>query len=76
MLKDNHIDFAGGIALAVAKTKKLPQGKRTRFKIIVEARDLNEVKEIVACEGVYRILLDNFDYEMTRKAVLLLGIKA
>jgi nicotinate-nucleotide pyrophosphorylase (carboxylating) len=38
----------------------------------VEARD--EVKEIVACEGVYRILLDNFDYEMTRKAVLLLGI--
>jgi nicotinate-nucleotide pyrophosphorylase (carboxylating) len=75
MLKDNHIDFAGGIALAVAKTKKLPQGKRTRFKIIVEARDLNEVKEIVACEGVYRILLDNFDYEMTRKAVLLLGSK-
>jgi nicotinate-nucleotide pyrophosphorylase (carboxylating) len=73
MLQD---DFAGGIALAVAKTKKLPQGKRTRFKIIVEARDLNEVKEIVACEGVYRILLDNFDYEMTRKAVLLLGIKA
>jgi nicotinate-nucleotide pyrophosphorylase (carboxylating) len=66
MLKDNHIDFAGGIALAVAKTKKLPQGKRTRFKIIVEARDLNEVKEIVAC-WVYRILLDNFDYEMTRK---------
>jgi nicotinate-nucleotide pyrophosphorylase (carboxylating) len=34
----------------------------------VEARDLNEVKEIVACEGVYRILLDNFDYEMTKSA--------
>jgi nicotinate-nucleotide pyrophosphorylase (carboxylating) len=74
MLKDNHIDFAGGIALA-SQNKKLPQGKWTRFKIIVEARDLSEVKEIVACEGVYRILLDNFDYEM-RKAVLLLGIKA
>jgi nicotinate-nucleotide pyrophosphorylase (carboxylating) len=40
----------------------------------VEARDLNEVKEIVACEGVYRILLDNFD-EMTRKAVLFWGSK-
>jgi nicotinate-nucleotide pyrophosphorylase (carboxylating) len=51
MLKDNHIDFAGGIALAVAKLK-LPKGKWTRFKIIVEARDLSEVKEIVACEGV------------------------
>jgi nicotinate-nucleotide pyrophosphorylase (carboxylating) len=56
MLKDNHIDFAGGIALAVPN-QKLPQRKTTRFKIIVEARDLNEVKEIVACEGVYRILL-------------------
>jgi nicotinate-nucleotide pyrophosphorylase (carboxylating) len=49
MLKDNHIDFAGGIALW-PKLKNY-QGKRTRFKIIVEARDLNEVKEIVACEG-------------------------
>jgi nicotinate-nucleotide pyrophosphorylase (carboxylating) len=39
----------------------------------VEARDLNEVKEIVACEGVYRILLDNFDYEMTRKSSAFIG---
>jgi len=39
----------------------------------VEARDLNEVKEIIACGGVYRILLDNFDYEMTRKAVVFIG---
>jgi nicotinate-nucleotide pyrophosphorylase (carboxylating) len=67
MLKDNHIDFAGGIALAVAKTK-ITSGKGLDLKIIVEARDLSEVKEIVACEGVYRILLDNFDYEMTKSA--------
>jgi nicotinate-nucleotide pyrophosphorylase (carboxylating) len=40
----------------------------------VEARDLNEVKEIVACEG-YRILLDNFDYEMTRKQCFYWGSK-
>jgi nicotinate-nucleotide pyrophosphorylase (carboxylating) len=71
MLKDNI--FCRWNSLAVAKTK-LP--RMNGLKIIVEARDLNEVKEIVACEGVYRILLDNFDYEMTRKAVLLLGIKA
>jgi nicotinate-nucleotide pyrophosphorylase (carboxylating) len=45
------------------------------LKIIVEARDLNEVKEIVACGGVYRILLDNFDYEMTRKAVVFIESK-
>jgi nicotinate-nucleotide pyrophosphorylase (carboxylating) len=73
MLKDNHIDFAGGIALAVAKTKNYLKENELDLKIIVEARDLNEVKEIVACEGVYRILLDNFDYEMTRKAVLFIG---
>jgi nicotinate-nucleotide pyrophosphorylase (carboxylating) len=54
MLKDNHIDFAGGIALA-AKTK-ITQGKRTRFKNYRGARDLNEVKEIVACEGIQDIV--------------------
>jgi nicotinate-nucleotide pyrophosphorylase (carboxylating) len=73
MLKDNHIDFAGGIALAVAKTKTYLKEKELDLKIIVEARDLSEVKEIIACGGVYRILLDNFDYEMTRKAVLFIG---
>tara|TARA_R110002111_G_scaffold142042_2_gene207989 strand:- start:670 stop:1197 length:528 start_codon:yes stop_codon:yes gene_type:complete len=73
MLKDNHIDFAGGIALAISKTKTYLKEKQLDLKIIVEARDLNEVKEIVACGGVYRILLDNFDYEMTRKAVVFIG---
>jgi nicotinate-nucleotide pyrophosphorylase (carboxylating) len=73
MLKDNHIDFAGGIALAIAKTKEYLKENNLDLKIIVEARDLNEVKEIVACGGVYRILLDNFDFEMTRKAVVFIG---
>ncbi|SEA70310.1 nicotinate-nucleotide pyrophosphorylase [carboxylating] [Flavobacterium gillisiae] len=73
MLKDNHIDFAGGIALAIAKTKAYLKEKQLDLKIIVEARDLNEVKEIIACGGIYRILLDNFDYEMTRKAVVFIG---
>lgn len=73
MLKDNHIDFAGGIALAIAKTKTYLKEKELDLKIIVEARNLNEVKEIVGCGGVFRILLDNFDYEMTRKAVLFIG---
>lgn len=73
MLKDNHIDFAGGIALAIAKTKAYLKEQNKDLKIIVEARDLNEVKEIIASGGVYRILLDNFDYETTRKAVELIG---
>jgi len=73
MLKDNHIDFAGGITFAIAKTKEYLKENNLDLKIILEARDLNEVKEIVACGGVYRILLDNFDFEMTRKAVVFIG---
>lgn len=73
MLKDNHIDFAGGIALAIAKTKEYLKETNRDLKIIVEARDLEEVKEIIAAGGVFRILLDNFDYDMTREAVAFIG---
>ena len=73
MLKDNHIDFAGGISQAIAKTKKYLTENNKELKIIVEARDLNEVQQILDAGGVYRILLDNFDYETTRKAVQLIG---
>lgn len=75
MLKDNHIDFAGGITKAIKKTQDYLKSNQKDLKIIVEARDLNEVKEILQSEGVYRILLDNFDYEMTREAVKLIGSK-
>lgn len=75
MLKDNHIDFAGGITLAIAKTKAYLKENNRDLKIIVEARNMDEVKEIVGCGGVYRILLDNFDYEMTREAVAFIGDK-
>lgn len=75
MLKDNHIDFAGGITFAISKTKKYLQEQNRDLKIIVEARDIDEVREILVCEGVYRILLDNFDYEATREAVALIGDK-
>ena len=73
MLKDNHIDFAGGITKAIEKTKKYLKENNKDLKIIVEARDLNEVREILQTDGVYRILLDNFTYEMTREAVALIG---
>ncbi|WP_396210074.1 carboxylating nicotinate-nucleotide diphosphorylase [Flavobacterium sp.] len=73
MLKDNHIDFAGGISQAIAKTKNYLMDNDKDLKIIVEARDLNEVQQILHAGGVYRILLDNFDYETTRKAVQLIG---
>lgn len=73
MIKDNHIDFAGGITQAITKTKKYLAEKNLDIEIIVEARNLEEIKEILSNEGVYRILIDNFNYEDTRKAVELIG---
>ena len=73
MLKDNHNDFAGGISLAIAKTKAYLKQKNLDLKIIVEARNLEEVKEILENQGVYRILIDNLDFDDTRKAVALIG---
>ena len=73
MLKDNHNDFAGGISLAITKTKAYLEEKNLNLKIIVEARNLDEVKEIIENEGVYRILIDNLDFDDTRKAVALIG---
>ncbi|CAA0143660.1 putative nicotinate-nucleotide pyrophosphorylase (carboxylating) [Tenacibaculum maritimum] len=73
MIKDNHIDFAGGITAAITKTKKYLAAKKLDIKIIVEARSLEEIKEILLNDGVYRILIDNFNYEDTKKAVALIG---
>lgn len=73
MLKDNHIDFAGGISKAIAKTKAYLKETNKDLKIIVEARSLTEIKEILESDGVYRILIDNFNYEDTRAAVRLIG---
>ncbi|MRT17382.1 carboxylating nicotinate-nucleotide diphosphorylase [Vitellibacter sp. q18] len=73
MLKDNHIDFCGGITKAIEKTKKYLRENQLDLKIIVEARNLEEIKEILDCDGVYRILIDNFNFEDTRTAVELIN---
>lgn len=75
MLKDNHIDFAGGITNAIQQTTSYLKSNNLDLKIIVEARNLEEVKEILDNSGVYRILLDNFDFDTTRQAVQLIGNK-
>jgi nicotinate-nucleotide pyrophosphorylase (carboxylating) len=75
MLKDNHNDFAGGITLAIAKTKAFLKNNNLDLKIIVEARNLEEIEEILQSDGVYRILIDNFNFEDTKKAVALIGGK-
>ena len=76
MLKDNHIDFAGGITQAISQTVRYLSETGRNLKIIVEARDLKEIEEILKShKDVYRILIDNFNYEDTRKAVALIGDK-
>lgn len=75
MLKDNHIDFCGGITKAIQVTREYLKDNRLELKIIVEARSLEEIEEILENQGVYRILIDNFNYEDTRKAVALIGDK-
>lgn len=73
MIKDNHIDFAGGITKAIQKTQAYLKAHNKDLKIIVEARNLEEISEILTAQGVYRILIDNFNYEDTKKAVALIG---
>ncbi len=76
MLKDNHIDFAGGITKAISKTVSYLEENNKDLKIIVEARSLTEIEEILEShQHVYRILIDNFNYEDTRKAVDIIGEK-
>ena len=75
MLKDNHIDFAGGITKAIAKTTDYLKENNLDLKIIVEARNLDEIKEILKSDNIHRILIDNFNFEDTKTAVALIGDK-
>ena len=75
MIKDNHIDFAGGISEAITKTKDYLEEKNLDIKIIVEARSIDEIEEILKNDGVYRILIDNFSFEDTKAAVRLINGK-
>jgi nicotinate-nucleotide pyrophosphorylase (carboxylating) len=76
MLKDNHNDFAGGITQAINQTVNFLKANQLDLKIIVEARNIKEVEEILKFNHqVYRILLDNFNYEQTKEAVALVNGK-
>jgi len=75
MVKDNHIDFSGGITTAIKIIKKYLQKEGKQTDIIVETRNLKEVGETLKLSGVKRILLDNFDCSNTKKAVAMIGSK-
>ncbi len=73
MLKDNHIDFAGGIAEAISATKTFLKQNELDLKIEVETRNLDEIKQVLAVGGVDYIMLDNMDTLTMREAVKLIN---
>lgn len=73
MLKDNHIDFAGGIGKAIDKTLAYLKDKGLNLKVEIEVRDFDELNRVLAHGGVQRIMLDNFSVDDTRKAVELIA---
>jgi len=75
MLKDNHIDYAGGIREAVEMSRTYLKDKGLDLKIEVETRDLNELRETLSCEGVDRIMLDNFTPGEIREALVMIDGK-
>ncbi len=73
MIKDNHIDYAGGIQAAIEKTHQYLLENKYDLKVEIEARNLSEVDQILACKKVDRIMLDNFSYSDLKTAVKQIG---
>ena len=73
LLKDNHVDFAGGIDKAIHRAKEYCKEKGKDLKIEIEVRNLDELQQVLDLDGVDRIMFDNFTPELTRKAVEMVG---
>jgi len=75
MIKDNHVDYVGGISEAISSAKKYLTNNNKNLKIEVEARNLTELHEILTVGGIHRIMLDNFSFDDLRTAVTLINGK-
>lgn len=75
LLKDNHVDFAGGIDKAIIRAQNYCKEKGKELKIEIEVRSFDELAQVMAIGGVDRIMLDNFSVENTRKAVEIIAGK-
>ena len=73
LLKDNHVDFAGGIKQAIERAKEYCKEKGKELKIEIEVRNFDELQQVLDLGGVDRIMFDNFDTTATRKAVEMVG---
>lgn len=75
LLKDNHVDFAGGIRNAITRCHEYLKEKGLDLKIEIEVRNFDELNQVLECGGVNRIMLDNFSTDDTKKAVEIIGGK-
>jgi len=75
LLKDNHVDFSGGINNAISRCHEYLKEKGLNLKIEIEVRSFDEIRQVMECGGVDRIMLDNFSVEDTRKAVEMIAGK-
>lgn len=73
LIKDNHVDFSGGIAKAITSCHEYMHHKGLHLSIEIETRNLDEVSQVLEHGGVQRIMLDNFSFEMLRDAVKMIG---
>lgn len=73
LLKDNHVDFAGGIANAINRAKQYCKEKGKNLKIEIEVRNFDEINQVLSVGGIDRIMLDNFSVDDTKKAVRLIN---
>lgn len=76
LIKDNHIDFAGGIEKAIERAREYCRENNKDLKIEVEVRSLDDIRRVLAIGGVDRIMFDNFTPELTKEAVKLVDGKA
>jgi nicotinate-nucleotide pyrophosphorylase (carboxylating) len=75
MIKDNHVDFAGGIKQAINATNNYLKKKNQKLKIEIEVRNFDELNQVIKCGGVDRIMLDNFSPEDLKKAIKIINDK-
>jgi nicotinate-nucleotide pyrophosphorylase (carboxylating) len=73
LIKDNHIDYAGGVKAAITKTKEYLLQNNLDLQIVVEARTMQDIADILTFTDIYRILIDNFTPEQTKEAIAFIG---
>ena len=73
LIKDNHVDYSGGIKNAIENTQQYLKANNKNLAIEIEVRNIDELEQVLQTGGINRILLDNFDFDNLKKAIKLIG---